>query len=309
MTPPARTRTRAPAAALLSRVAVLVVSYNTAGALERCLQSLTGGSAPRLAVLVVDNASTDGSAAMVRDQFPAVQLEAASENLGFGRAANLAAARTDRDFLLVLNPDCIVGPEAVAELAQRLAENPALGYAGPKILLGSGRVDHACLRADPDPLGAALYLSRVTRFFPGSARVNRYSLRHLDYNQEQDLIAGTAACLMVRAAAFAQIGGFDEDYFMYGEDLDLCRRLRQAGYAGRYVPSAEVMHLKGEASRQQSGRMLVEFHRAMWLYYRKHESADRSPLVNGLVATGIGAVLAGRLAANALRHDRRVSPR
>jgi GT2 family glycosyltransferase len=296
-------------AGLLGRVAVLVVSYNTGPRLRECLAALSAPDAGELEMVVVDNASEDGSAAMVSEEFPGVRLHPAAKNLGFGTAANVAAGMTERQYLLMLNPDCVAGPGAVAELAARLDAEPALGFAGPKILLESGRVDHACLRGDPDPVGAALYLSRAARLFPRSPRVNRYSLRHLDYDQEQELLAGTAACLMVRAQAFRVVGGFDEEFFMYGEDLDLCRRLREAGAPGRYVPSAVVTHIKGESSRQHSGRMLLEFHRAMWTYYRKHEAARRPPPLNWSVAAGISVLAGARMAVNTLRREKRVSAR
>ncbi|MDP9325239.1 MAG: glycosyltransferase, partial [Candidatus Dormibacteraeota bacterium] len=183
---------------LLARVAVVVVSYNTEAALRDTLHAVTRGGGAALEVVVVDNASGDGSAAMVHDTFPAVRLITEGVNHGFGAAANIAATATQREFLLFLNPDCGFPSAGVEELARRLVDDPGLGFAGPRIDLGPGRVDHACLRADPDPLGAALYFSRLTRLFPNSARVNRYSLRHLDYDQEQELQAGTAACLMVR---------------------------------------------------------------------------------------------------------------
>jgi GT2 family glycosyltransferase len=164
-------------------------------------------------------------------------------------------------------------------------------------------------RADPDPVGAALYLTRVSRLFPASARLNRYSLRHLDYEKEQELLAGTAAALMVRASVFHQVGGFDEAFFMYGEDLDLCRRLREAGFPGRYVPVATAVHLKGEASRKQSPRMLREFHRSMWIYYQKHEARRQPAVLNLAVRAGILGLSAVRLTTNALRRDKRVSAR
>jgi GT2 family glycosyltransferase len=292
---------------MLDRVTAVVVSYNTADALRQSLASLS--EADGLEVVVVDNASDDDSPGIVRRDFPAARLVANTENVGFGAAANIGAAAASGELLLFLNPDCVVPPGAVAALAHRLSDDPALGFAGPRILLESGRPDHASLRADPDPLGAALYLSRLPRLFPHSPAVNRYSLSHLDYDQEQELLAGTAACLMVRASVFRAIGGFDEAFFMYGEDLDLCRRLREAGHGGRYVPEATVTHIKGEASRQRSSRMLVEFHRAMWVYYRKHEYGRRSPIVNAAVAAGVVAAGAGRLAVNALRRDPRVSAR
>ncbi|MEA2645283.1 MAG: hypothetical protein QOE92_366 [Chloroflexota bacterium] len=295
-------------AEMLRRVAVLIVSYNTVGPLREALAALSNASLA-LEVVVVDNGSTDGSAEAIEADFPWARLVRAPGNIGFGAGINVAARHTDRDFLLILNPDCVITPQDTRAMAMRLDADPALGYVGPRVDLASGDVDHAALRADPDVIGSALYLSRVTRLFPDSGAVNRYSLRHLDYDQEQPLLAGTGACLLVRASAFAEVGGFDESFFMYGEDLDLCRRLRAAGYKGLYMPSARAVHLKGEASQKQSRAMLVEFHKSMWTYYRKHEARRRPWVVSGAVAAGIAGVAAGRLALNAVRREKRVSSR
>jgi GT2 family glycosyltransferase len=289
----------------LDHVSALVVTHNSAGTLGQCLGALVGSG---VEVVVVDNASSDDSAAIAAS-VPGVTLVSSAENLGFGRGTNLAASLAGRELLLFLNPDCIVPPDAIETLASRLLMRPGLGFAGPQIRKESDELDRACLRGDPDPLGALLYVTRVTRLFPDSPRVNRYNLTHLDYEAEQELLNGTAACLMVRAAAFQEVGGFDERFFMYGEDLDLCRTLRESGHSGLYVPSARVLHAKGESSRQRSGEMLVEFHRAMWLYYQKHEARSRPAPVNLAVWAGITALGTLRLAANAVRRDKRVSAR
>ena len=289
----------------LSRVAVLIVTHNSCGTLRQTLASLIGCD---LDVVVVDNASTDNSV-QVAAEFAGVKVVRSADNVGFGRGTNIAASNSTRELLLLLNPDCVATPDAIEILANRLLEDPGLGFAGPQIRKESGEPDYASLRGDPDPVGALLYVTHVTRLFPKSPRINRYNLTHLDYDQEQELLSGTAGCLMVRASAFREVGGFDTEFFMYGEDLDLCRRLREAGNPGRYVPAARVLHVKGESTRQRSGQMLVEFHRAMWVYYRKHEAPSRPAAVNAAVRAGITALGVARLGANALRRERRVSAR
>jgi GT2 family glycosyltransferase len=292
---------------VLVRVAVVIVSYNTREMLRRCLGTLVED--PALEVIVVDNASADGSAAMARAEFPGVRVVEAGGNLGFGRAVNLGVEQTARDFVLTLNPDCIAPPAAIAAMAARMAADGTLGFVGPRVELESGAVDRASLRGDPDPVGALLYLTRISRLAPGSSRLNRYNLTHLDYAREHELPAGTGGCLLVRTAALREVGGFDPAFFMYGEDLDLCRRLREAGWRGLYLPAARVVHRKGEATRRRSTRMLVEFHRAMWIYWRKHEAPRRPPPLSWLVATGITGLAGLRLLRNALRREKRVSER
>ena len=288
----------------LDQVSVLVVTHNSARTLGRVLEPLAG----RLQVVVVDTASSDQSAAIAAG-FNGVEVVRSETNLGFGRATNVAASRARGEYLLTLNPDCIASLEALELLAGRLVENPEMGFAGPQIRKESGQLDRACLRGDPDPLGALLYVSRVASLFPNSPRLNRYNLTHADYDQEQVLLNGTAACLLFRATAYREVGGFDERFFMYGEDLDLCRVLREAGHPGVYVPAAKVLHIKGESTRQRSGEMLVEFHRAMWLYYQKHEATRRAAPFNLAVGLGIAGLGTARLAANAVRREKRVSSR
>ncbi|HXA43616.1 MAG TPA: glycosyltransferase family 2 protein [Candidatus Solibacter sp.] len=293
---------------LLERTAALIVNYNTGDVLLRCLRTIQPGR-HGLETVVVDNGSTDGSVEATRRDFAGATIVETGSNLGFGKGVNLGSRQTEREFLLILNPDCFIEPDSIARLAAVLDGNPMLGFVGPRIDLESGLPDHASLRNDPDPLGALIYFSRLPRLLPGRPSLNRYSLAHADYDAEQELRAGTAACLMVRASAFAAVGGFDEAFFMYGEDLDLCRRLWDAGRPGRYVPSARALHLKGEASRKQSGRMLVEFHRAMWTYYAKHERPRHAPPLNWMVAAGITALAGGRLAVNRVRREKAVSRR
>ena len=296
-------------AALLGRIAVVIVAYNTADLLRRCLYGLRSDGGGRVQVIVVDNGSNDETVAVATAAMPPVELVEAGTNLGFGRAVNLAARQVERDYLVTLNPDCLPTPAVLLQLARRLDRESRLGYAGPRIVKPSGRPDAACLRGDPDPFGALLYFTRVARLFPRSPGISRYNLTYLDYEKEQPLLCGTGACLMFRTSAFRAVGGFDEAFFMYGEDLDICRRLRAAGHPGIYVPGAEVLHVKGEASRKESQRMLREFHRAMWIYYRRHEAAARPALVNSAVRAGIAVLEALRLARNALRREKRVSER
>ncbi|MFN2463701.1 MAG: glycosyltransferase family 2 protein [Candidatus Dormibacteria bacterium] len=289
---------------LVARVSVLVVTHNSAGTLARVLAPLAG----RVQVIIVDNASTDRSVAIAAAH-DGIEVIRSEVNLGFGRATNLAASRAGSEFVLALNPDCIASVEAIETLAGRLDADLCLGFAGPQIRKESGELDRACLRGDPDPLGALLYVTRVASLFPGNQWVNRYNLTYADYEAEQELLNGTGACLMFRASSYQAVDGFDEDFFMYGEDLDLTRRLRQAGHPGVYVPAARVTHVKGESTRQRSGQMLIQFHRAMWLYYLKHEAARRPAPLNLAVWAGITTLGTTRLAMNALRKDKRVSAR
>src|SRR5258708_7607680 len=204
--------------AVLPRTAALIVNYNTSEVLLRCLRTIQPGGSG-LAAVVVDNGSTDGSVDAIGAEFATVTIVESGRHLGFGSGINLAAREADRHSPPPLNPDCFIQPGSIARLAAELDRNPDLGFVGPRIALESGLPDHACLRNDPDPLGALIYFSRLPRLLRGRPSLNRYSLAHADYDAEQELRAGTAACLMVRAADFRAVGGFDYAFFMYGEDL------------------------------------------------------------------------------------------
>ena len=260
-----------------------------------------------LEVVVVDNGSDDGSAAAVRRHFPHFQVVELGANLGFGRANNAGLEQCRGELVLLLNPDVTVVPGCVGRLAGFLGCRPEAGAVGPRLQRPDGGLDPAAMRGFPTPSAAFYRLTGLSRLFRRSARFNRYNLGHLDPTRENQIDAGTAACLMVRRAALDEAGPFDPDFFMYGEDLDLCYRLHQAGWSIHYLPEAVAVHVKGASSRQATGRMLYEFHRAMWTFHRKHNAGRLPAPANALVWSAIWArwaLLAGRAR---LTGDRRVS--
>ncbi len=252
-------------------VSVVIVNHNTQAFLRGCLDHALPELAGRDSeVFVVDNGSNDGSAAMVRRDFPSVTLLENGENLGFARANNRALRLARGRHVLLLNPDTEVAPGSVVRLEQALDTLPNAVGVGPKIVRPDGRLDLASRRTFPSPGVALARLVGLSRLFPRSRMLARYNRTYEDPDQPGEIDAGTAAAMCFRQDALQAVGFFDEDFFMYGEDLDLCYRLRQRGGRIYYVPSALVLHYKGEASRQQPRAMLREFHRAMWLFYRKH---------------------------------------
>jgi GT2 family glycosyltransferase len=221
-------------------------------------------------ILVVDNASSDGSVAMLVETFPNVTVLVNPSNAGFSRANNRALRQARGRDVLLLNPDTVVEPGAVATLIRALRSLPGAVAVGPRVLRPDGRLDLACRRSFPSPGVAAARLLGLSRLFPRSRVLARYNLTFQDPGQPGEIDAGTAAAMCFSREALAAVAFFDEDFFMYGEDLDLCYRLKQRGGRIYYVPSATVIHLKGMASGRQARAMLREFHRSMWLFYRKH---------------------------------------
>jgi GT2 family glycosyltransferase len=282
-------------------LSVVVVSFNTRDHLRACLASLRAEGSTNLSrtdapleaeVIVVDNASTDGSADMVAAEFPAAVLIRAPRNGGFAYANNLALRRARGRAILLLNPDAEASPGSLAALLAALQARPEAGVVGPKLLRADGSMHLACRRSFPSPTVSLYRLAGLSRLAPRSPRFGRYNLTYLDPDLETPVDAVTGACMLVRRAALETVGPLDERFFMYGEDLDWCWRFHAAGWTVRYVPSVTIRHRHGAASRQRPLRTTVHFFRAMDLFYRKHYAARYNPAVNAAVLFAIYAGLA-----------------
>lgn len=280
---------------------VLVLNFNTRDHLQACVESLVAegsttladASAPiRAELAIVDNASTDGSASMVAARFPWATLVRAPRNGGFAYGNNLVLSGLKARAVLLLNPDATTPPGAIAELFRVLEAHPESAVVGPKLLRADGTMHLACRRAFPSPSVAFYRLVGLSRRRPYSRRFGRYNLTYLDPDQETEVDAVTGACMLVRQAAIQQVGLLDERFFMYGEDLDWCWRMKAAGWTVRYAPGAVVRHQHGAASRQRPLRVTYHFFRAMDLFYEKHYARQYNPAVTGLVRLGIYAGLA-----------------
>ncbi|HEX6548424.1 MAG TPA: glycosyltransferase family 2 protein [Candidatus Dormibacteraeota bacterium] len=289
-------------------VSALIVSYNVRELLVDCLRAFFAGSDVPVEAVVVDNASSDGSADAVSSEFPQVKVLSQARNLGYGRANNVGLAECTGRFVLLLNPDVTVGEGCVGKLADFLLVRPDVGAASPRLLRPDGSLDLACRRGFPTPATAFYRLSGLSRAFPRSKRFNRYNMGFLPDTEVHEIDAGTGACLMLRRAAVDRVGFFDPDYFMYGEDIDLCFRLKNGGWKIFYVPAATAVHLKGQSTRQSTRRMLFEFHSAMWTFHHKHYAEDMPAFANGLVWASIWSRWAVLSARSEILKDPRVSP-
>jgi GT2 family glycosyltransferase len=288
-------------------VSAVVVSYNTRDLLLDCLRAFYACSDLPVEAVVVDNASTDRSAEAVAREFPGAKLIRQPANTGFGRANNAGLQRADGRFILLLNPDVTVMPGCVGRLADFLLVRPDAGAVGPQLVRPDGSLDHAARRGFPSPSASLFYFTGINKAFPQSERFNRYTMGHLSPTETHEIDSGTAACLMVRRAAVDRVGFFDPDYFMYGEDLDLCYRMKAGGWKVFYLPTARALHVKGQATKQATGRMLREFHRAMWTFHHKHYAADLPAFANGVVWAAIWGRWAVQAGKAAMSGDSRVS--
>ncbi|MDQ3810701.1 MAG: glycosyltransferase family 2 protein [Chloroflexota bacterium] len=289
------------------QLSIVILNYNTRAHLRACLGAIRGegsttlsGGAVEAEVLVVDNASHDGSAEMIAADFPWVRLIRSPRNLGFAGGNNLALVHCRGDAVLLLNPDALLPPGSVARLLARLAAHPEAGIVGPKLLRPDGSMHLACRRSFPTPAVAFYRLSGLSRLFPRSRRFGRYNLTYIDPDQAIEVDAVCGACLLIRRVVMRRIGLLDERFFMYGEDLDWCMRARQAGWTVRYEPRVVVEHQHGAASRQRALRTTFHFFRAMDLFYRKHYVNRYHPLVTGAVRAAIYGGLAVAMCRTAL---------
>lgn len=285
-------------------LAIIIVNYNTSALLRDCLCSLyasdTGGLS--VAACVVDNASPDDSVAMVRAEFPQTHLIANAANVGYPQANNQGlryfgfSDRTSTpadgqaealpNFALLLNPDTVLPPHALAEMVAFMAAHPQAGAAGPKLVRLDGSLDWACRRSFPTPESSLYHLAKLDRLFPRSPRFARYDLRYLDPDIVTRVDAIVGAFMLVRCAAIVQAGLLDETFFMYGEDLDWAKRITDCGWEVWYNPAVTVTHVKEAASRH-SYRARVEFYRALTIFYEKHYRATTSFWMDWLIRGGI----------------------
>ncbi len=229
-------------------LAVVVISYRTPAALRRCLASLPAGSAaPLEEVLVIDNASCDGSAALVRQGFPSARLLENHRNLGFARAVNQALAATRAPHLLVLNADIEVLPGSIDRLAEHLERTPHAGLAAGALIGAEGELQPSCRRFYT---GRAILLRRTPlgRLWPDHPALRQHLMLDWDHASPRVVDWVQGACLLLRRRAALEVGGLDERFFLYFEDVDLCRRLALAGWEVWYVPAARFLHGYARAS-------------------------------------------------------------
>ncbi len=284
-------------------LSIIIVSYNTRDLLRDCLRSvLSSRGITDYEVIVVDNCSPDGSAEMVRHEFPQVRLIASAINGGYAYANNLGLREARGRHLLLLNPDTVLPPAALRDMRAFMEEHPDAGVAGPKLVLADGRLDLACRRSFPS-LDVAFYrLVGLSRRFPHSPRYNRYNLGYLDPDQVAEIDSVVGAFMWIRGEALQQAGLLDERFFAYGEDLDLCYRIKvQHGWKVYYNPAVVVTHYKGQSMRQRSMAMTIHFYRAMWLFHAKHYAGHTFFLINWAVAAGTLGLCGLALIITALR--------
>ncbi len=253
-------------------VSICIVNWNVKELLRQCLMSIPAGAKGVLyEVVVVDNASTDGSAEILK-AFPHITWIQNQENVGFTRANNQALAVSRGRYICFLNPDTVVYPGALATLVSYMDAHPDVGIVGPQLRYPDGTLQPSRYRF-PSVMMALMESTPLAWVWPTNPWNRRYHCEDCSPQEEHEVDWLNGACLMVRREVIGQIGGFDEQFFMYSEELDLCRRARLAGWRVMYVPQAVVVHYEGKSSEQVVVARHVHFNRSKVLYFRKHHGA------------------------------------
>ncbi|MCB1059490.1 MAG: glycosyltransferase family 2 protein [Calditrichaeota bacterium] len=269
-------------------VSVVVVTYNSEATISQCIESVLGTAENWIdRVVVVDNASADRSREIVGKYGPPLISVENNDNLGFAAACNCGAKRCKSEFLLFLNPDARLDENALAELVSFLDARDSAACCGPVLHDENNSADPACRRGFPTPSNSIGKLFGFDRLFPASRRFAGYGMPWLGFAREARVDCISGACFLMRREDFVSIDGFDEQFFLFGEDIDLFKRISDLGREVWFVPSARVTHLGGQSMKQNSHTADREFYRAMRLYMSKHWRNLSAPTYK-LVEMGVG---------------------
>jgi len=266
------------------KISIVIVNWRTPELLRGCLNALGNDEhKDSFELYVVDNASGDESLSILSNEFSYVNVLVNEDNVGFSKACNQVIPKAKGEYVLLLNPDTVVIDNAVSKLAAFLDNNPECGAVGPKILNEDGTLQLACRRAFPSPAAAFFRLTYLSILFPGHPLFAKYNMTYIDPEKAASVDALSGSCMMVRKNVIDKIGLLDEDIFMFGEDIDWCWRIKQAGWQVFYNPQAVIYHSHGAASRLRPIGTTFDLHAGMEVFYRKHLAQDYWPIFNQLV--------------------------
>lgn len=287
------------------KLSIIIVSYNVCELLDKCLKSISVASGEiNHEVFVVDNNSIDNTAEFVAKNYPKVKLIANITNKGFSKANNQAIKLAKGQYILILNPDTELMPDTLVKMLKFIESKPDnVAVVTCKVELPNGQIDKDCRRSFPTPLTALAHFAGLSKIFKGTKLFDTYYMGHIPTEVEAEIDACVGAFILIRHSALKTVGSFDEDYFFYGEDLDLCYRMRQRGYKVVYTPITKIIHHKGVSSgikkhtsemsktpKASRVRAIIESTRAMELFYKKHYTGKYPPPVTFFVMAAIRVV-------------------
>lgn len=273
-------------------VSIIIVNYNTCkltlDALYSIYNSITNYS---YEIIMIDNSSTDESVNRIKEEYPEVKLIENKENVGFAKANNQGIKIAKGRYIFLLNSDTTIKQNTIEILTKFMDDNSLIGASGCKVLLPDGTLDKACKRGFPTPSASFFYFLGLDKLFPDKSKYNQYNLSHMNPDKDYHIDSLVGACMFVRRKAIDEVGILDEDFFMYGEDIDWCYRLKEADWGIYYYPYTSITHYKGGSSEKKSVKIIYEFHRAMYLFYKKHYLKKYSIFTSIIVYVGISGKL------------------
>lgn len=281
----------------MNDLAIIIVSYNSKEFLPACLATVREAVKElSAAVCVVDNGGDDGTADWVRRNYGWCEVIDSRANGGYSygnnlglKAAGFPGAPRFR-YAMLLNPDTETPPDALRKMIEYMDAHSEIGVLGPRLVLADGSLDLACRRGEPTPLTSFYYIFGLSRLFPNSPRFARYNMTFIPEGRTAEVDSVVGACMLMRGEAVAKAGLMDENFFMYGEDLDLNLRIKSQGYRIVYWPEVSVKHLKGTSTRKAPERMIRTFYDAMVVFHRKHYASRYPAPFNWLVYAAIELV-------------------
>ena len=270
------------------KISVIIVSYNVKEFLQQSILSLKNSlNGLDHEIIVVDNNSVDGSSEIVKYKFPEIILIENEDNRGFAAACNQGLKVSSGEYLLLLNPDTMIQEDTISTMINFFEEVPNAGAAGCKILNADGSLQLACRRSFPSPRVALPKLLGLSKLFPKIKLFGKYNLTYEDPDNLIEVDAVSGSFLMFSREVYEKIKGLDETFFMYGEDLDYCYRIKEAGWKIYYVPDTKIIHYKGESAKLASFDNFITFYKAMDVFVKKHFSKSYSFIFDIALRMGI----------------------
>ena len=254
-------------------LSVIIVHYKTQDKTFDTLTALLKSEIDyEFEIIVVDNFSNDGSIEYLQKKFPSCKFILNSGNLGFSKANNIGINQSNGDVILLLNSDVIVEKNTIDKSIKFLNSKENIGVVGVQLSLRNGELDHTCKRGFPTPLASLFYFTKLNKLFKNSRFFGAYTADHIKRDETGEVDSVVGAYMLIPKAVINEVGRLDEDFFMYGEDIDWCYRIKESGRAIWYLADSKAVHLKGASSGKKNKRLIYEFHRSMWLFYKKHYS-------------------------------------
>ncbi|MFN8296258.1 MAG: glycosyltransferase [Chitinophagales bacterium] len=270
------------------KLSIVIVNYNVRYFLEQTILSVLKSVVNfEYEIFVVDNNSTDDSLKMLEQKFPAVHIIANKENVGFSKANNQAIRMADGEYILLLNPDTIIQEDTLQKCINKMESDATIGGLGVKMYDGAGNFLPESKRGFPSPLAAFAKMSGLAKVFPKSKTFGQYHLSFLNRDQSHEVNVLSGACMFLRKSVLDKVGLLDEDYFMYGEDIDLSYRIKQAGFKNYYFADTSIIHFKGESTKKGSLNYIKVFYNAMIIFANKHVTGTRGKILKLLLNIAI----------------------